>query len=371
MEAESVSRGRRWARPSAAGACAFATLVACGLAAGSGAGTTLISYADFSSVAGLKLNGDAAQAGTSLRLAADTVSQQGSAWAQAQLGTTESFESRFTADVHDSSSTPPIPADGMTFVIQSQGLSALGDTGNAHGYGGFPPVSPSVAVDVSLFPQSLSKKNEQFSIVSNGDLTAPLATATSSVLLYGAPFSVWVDYDAASHGLQVFVAQTATKPAAPLVSATVDLAAVVGPAAYAGFTASTGAFNADFDILDWTVDASSADTSPPTVSCSASPAVLWPPNNKLTAITTNVTVADTDSGAAGFSLLSVTSNEGDVSTESSGWSPGTADTSGFLQASRLGSGNGRTYTLMYEGQDNAGNKATCSATVVVPHDQGK
>ena len=84
-----------------------------------------------------------------------------------------------------------------------------------------------------------------------------------------------------------------------------------------------------------------------------------------------MTVADTDSGAAGFSLLSVTSNEGDVSTESSGWSPGTADTSGFLQASRLGSGNGRTYTLMYEGQDNAGNKATCSATVVVPHDQGK
>jgi hypothetical protein len=341
------------------------------LAAGSGAGTTPISYADFSSVTGLTLNGDAAQAGTSLRLAADTGFQQGSAWAQAQLDTTRSFESRFTADVHDSSSHPPIPADGMTFAIQSQGLSALGDVGSAHGYSGSPAVSPSVALDVSLFPQDLGHKNEQFSIASNGDLLTPLATATSSVLLYGAPFWVWVDYDATGHSLQVFAAQTATKPAAPLVSATVNLAAAVGPTAYAGFTASTGAFNADFDVLDWTVDASSADTTPPTVSCSAGPAVLWPPNNKLIAITTKVTVTDTDSGAAGFSLLSVTSNEGDVATESSGWAIGTADTSGFLQASRLGSGNGRTYTLTYEGRDNTGNKATCSATVAVPHDQGK
>lgn len=352
-------------RAGAAGACALATLVACALAAGAAA--TPISYADFSSVAGLTLNGDAAQAGTSLRLAADTGFQRGSAWAQAQLDTTRSFESRFAADVHDSSF---LPADGMTFAIQSQGPSALGDVGSAHGYAGSPPVSPSVAVDVSLFPQDLSQKNEQFSIVSNGDLLTPLATATSSVLLYGAPFWVWVDYDATGHSLQVFAAQTTTKPAAPVVSATVDLAAAVGPTAYAGFTASTGAFNADFDVLSWTVE-NVGDTTPPTVACSASPNVLWPPNNKLVAISTKVAVTDTGSGAAGFSLVSVASNEGNVAAEGSGWAIGTADTSGFLQASRLGSGSGRTYTLTYEGRDNAGNKATCSATVAVPHDQGK
>jgi hypothetical protein len=50
---------------------------------------------------------------------------------------------------------------------------------------------------------------------------------------------------------------------------------------------------------------------------------------------------------------------------------GTPDTSGFLQAARLGSGNGRVYTLTYQGTDNAGNTATCQATVTVPHDQGK
>ena len=123
-------------------------------------------------------------------------------------------------------------------------------------------------------------------------------------------------------------------------------------------------------MLSWTVE-NVGDTTPPTVACSASPNVLWPPNNKLVAISTKVAVTDTGSGAAGFSLVSVASNEGNVAAESSGWAIGTADTSGFLQASRLGSGSGRTYTLTYEGRDNAGNKATCSATVAVPHDQGK
>jgi hypothetical protein len=44
---------------------------------------------------------------------------------------------------------------------------------------------------------------------------------------------------------------------------------------------------------------------------------------------------------------------------------------GFLRASRLGSGRGRIYTLMYTGSDLAGNTASCTATVRVPHDQGE
>jgi len=180
---------------------------------------------------------------------------------------------------------------------------------------------------------------------------------------------MWVDYDAKAHSLQVFLGQSATKPAAPLVTAAVDLAGVVGPTAYAGFTAGTGGLDADFDLLSWSVQ-SLADTTPPSVACSASPAVLWPPDNKLVPISTTVTVTDAGSGPAGFTLVSVTSNEGDAGSESTGWAPGTPDTSGQLQAARLGSGNGRVYTLTYQGRDNAGNTANCSATVTVPHDQG-
>src|SRR5262249_17744517 len=290
-------------------------------------------------------------------------------WAETPVDTTKSFESRFSAVAYDGSSAP---ADGMTFAVQSSGLSALGGNGGNHGYGGTSAVSPSVAVDVSLYPQFLFGKNEQVSIAVNGNLKAPLATATSSAKLYGHPFWVWVDYDAGTHVLQVFLAQNATKPAAPLVSAPVDLAAAVGSSAYAGFTASTGIGRADFDLLGWTFDGSLVgDTTPPTVTCSASPAVLWPPNTKLISINSTVTVADADSGPAGFTLLSLTSNEGDVTAESSGWTTGTPDTGGSLQASRLGSGDGRVYTLTYQGSDNAGNTATCSTTVTVPHDQGK
>jgi hypothetical protein len=229
-----------------------------------------------------------------------------------------------------------------------------------------------VAVDVSLYPQFLFGKNEQFAIAANGNLKAPLAAATSSARLYGQPFWVWIDYDATAPVLQVFVAQSATKPAAPLVSAAVDLASAVGSTGYAGFTASTGVGRADFDLLGWTFQGSLVgDTTPPTVTCSASPAVLWPPNNKLVPVTTTVTVTDADSGPAGFILRSVISNEGDVDAESSGWTTGTPDTGGFLQASRLGSGDGRVYTLTYQGADNAGNTASCSTTVTVPHDQDR
>ncbi len=363
MEAGVSSRGR------VAGAAGLLVLVAAALfAAGATAGSPAINYPDFSSVAGLTLNGNAAQAGSSLRLAAATPLQHGSAWSQTKIDTTQPFESAFRADVHDGSAPP---ADGMTFAIQSQGLSALGDNGGAHGYASFvgAAITPSVALDISVYPNSNQGLAEKLSIVQNGNLFAPLASATSPAVLYGRPFQVWVDYDAKGHALQVFLSPSSTKPAAPLLSAPVDLAATVGSSAYAGFTAGTGGLDADFDVLGWTVQGLS-DTTPPTVSCSASPAVLWPPNNKLVPVTTQVSVADSGSGPAGFTLVSVTSNEGSIASESSGWTTGSPDTSGLLQAARLGSGNGRVYTLTYQGADSAGNTATCSTTVTVPHDQG-
>jgi hypothetical protein len=335
------------------------------MAATSSASSTSISYPDFTSTAGLQLNGFANQAGSALRLAPSTAFEAGSAWAEQQVSTTQSFESQFEIDIHGGS---VFPADGMTFALQSQGLSALGDTGGKHGYDGSPAVSPSVGVDISVFPQLVLLHNEQFGIVENGSLT-PVASAPSSVLLFGQPFTVWVDYDAKAHSLQVFVSQSSTKPTTPLVAANVDLAGTLGPAAYAGFTAATGALDTNFDVLGWTFQ-TSGDSTPPTVTCSASPATLWPPNNKLVGITTQVTVADAGSGPAGFMLLSVTSNEGSVGNESANWTLGSPDTSGSLQAARNGSGTGRVYTLTYQGTDKAGNTATCSTTVTVPHDQG-
>ncbi len=120
------------------------------------------------------------------------------------------------------------------------------------------------------------------------------------------------------------------------------------------------------------------DKTSPTLACSVSPNTLWPPNHKMVAVTASVTVTDLTSGSAGFILTSVTSSEpdeglgdGDFPNDIQGFIVGTSDTSGLLRAERSGIGNGRVYNLTYEGMDLAGNLATCSVTVTVPHDQRK
>jgi hypothetical protein len=119
------------------------------------------------------------------------------------------------------------------------------------------------------------------------------------------------------------------------------------------------------------------DTTPPVVTCSASPPSLWPPNHKLVNVTATVHVADAGSGPAGLTLVGATSSEpdngtgdGDTTGDIAGWTIGTADTAGQLRAERSGNGPGRVYTLTYRGRDAAGNTATCAAKVTVPHDQG-
>jgi hypothetical protein len=145
-------------------------------------------------------------------------------------------------------------------------------------------------------------------------------------------------------------------------------------------TASGGRFTVRFDAtstppitgLTGTVFAlGTFDTTAPTCTASASPGTLWPPNNKFIAVTLSAQIADGGSGPAGYQLVSVTTSEGLASSESRGFTLGTNDTAGELRAARSGSGSGRTYTLTYRASDGAGNTATCSAIVTVPHDQRK
>jgi hypothetical protein len=123
------------------------------------------------------------------------------------------------------------------------------------------------------------------------------------------------------------------------------------------------------------------DTTPPVVTCSASPRFLWPPNHKLVAVTTTVSVADALSGPGGFVLTAVTSSDPDKGhgdddddddrpNDIQGWTIATADTQGFLRAERSHEHRVRIYTLTYEGSDSAGNTATCVVTVKVAHDRG-
>lgn len=114
------------------------------------------------------------------------------------------------------------------------------------------------------------------------------------------------------------------------------------------------------------------DMTPPEISCSANPSVLWPPNNTMVPVRTNVDVTDTLSGTVSgsvFGLRPFTLTSVETSEPDSGWMTGFTDvrpTIGTLKAARAGSGSGRTYTLTYKGFDLAGNSSTCRATVLVP-----
>jgi hypothetical protein len=119
------------------------------------------------------------------------------------------------------------------------------------------------------------------------------------------------------------------------------------------------------------------DNVPPVVTCSVTPNNLWPPNHKLVDIQATVNVSDLHSGPAGFTLVFVTSSEADsgldnadVPNDIQNWVADTPDVVGQLRAERSDAGNGRTYTLTYEGKDLANNKALCTTTVTVPKNQG-
>jgi YVTN family beta-propeller protein len=113
------------------------------------------------------------------------------------------------------------------------------------------------------------------------------------------------------------------------------------------------------------------DKTQPTVTCTVSPNVLWPPDHKVVTVNTSVTVTDSLSGPGTFQLFSVTNSELDSGQgDIAGWTIGLPSTVGQLRAMRLGAGSGRTYTLTYRGFDTADNSATCSVVVSVPHDQG-
>ena len=118
----------------------------------------------------------------------------------------------------------------------------------------------------------------------------------------------------------------------------------------------------------------SYDTTAPSVSCSATPSKLKTSanNHKLVNIAASVNVTDNfgGSGADGFELVSVTSNQADsglgrddVPNDIQGWALGTADLSGQLRTERYGAD--RTYTLTYRGKDLVGNVQNCQATVRV------
>jgi len=107
----------------------------------------------------------------------------------------------------------------------------------------------------------------------------------------------------------------------------------------------------------------SNSTSMTVASLTASPNVLWPPNDRMVSV--KVTASASSCSAVKCKIVSVTSNE-----PAAGDSTITGDLTVNLRARRSGDGkSGRVYTIAVQCTDAAGNTTTKTVTVTVPHDQ--
>jgi hypothetical protein len=152
---------------------------------------------------------------------------------------------------------------------------------------------------------------------------------------------------------------------------------VVGTTAVVQLTVSLGVHSFNLTVTDTGGLTSTAatrvtvqDTTPPTLSVTASPNYLWPPNHKLVQITASVATSDACDANPKVQLVSITSSERNDSSdiEAIGGGQvafGTDVRSFLLRAERNDSSNPRVYTVTYRATDGSGNATLSSAQVLV------
>lgn len=234
-----------------------ALIGAASMGVAAGAFAAPIVYNDFSSVAGLQLNGSTAQVGNVLRLTPEAYNQSGTAFLSnpVSLAANVSFSSAFSFRI----STPTfgigdgdgIGADGITFIVQTNSSTA-GGAGGGIGYQGIPN---SVAIEFDTFDNGVfgnDPNGNHVGIDLNGNIqsvvTQPYATRFNNNSIYYA----FVDYDGDNKKLEVRVSTTNSRPTDALLAYNVDLVTVLGTSdAYVGFGSGTGSGVGNHDILSW------------------------------------------------------------------------------------------------------------------------
>ncbi|WP_193214553.1 CHRD domain-containing protein [Luteolibacter marinus] len=116
------------------------------------------------------------------------------------------------------------------------------------------------------------------------------------------------------------------------------------------------------------------DTVPPIItSVTPNPASLWPPNHKMKTVKVKVEAEDI-CGDVTTRIVEVSSNEDENATGDGNTAPDweiISDEKVKLRAERSGNGDGRIYTIVVEATDEAGNTATTTTEVTVPHSKAK
>lgn len=210
-------------------------------------------YGDFSDTSGLQINGSSAAVSdgtrTVLRVTPSLFNQSGSVFSTSPitLGSEYSFSTRFTFNFNNPQAGG---ADGLVFVVQPNS-NTVGGLGGGIGYSGIPN---SLGVEFDNWNNGSvdSNSDNHIGVDLNGNIASSALILSPFTLDGGTDLTAWVDYNGALDLLEVRFNNSAARPVAPLLSYTVDLAAVIGnPNAFVGFTSGTGSAAANHDVINW------------------------------------------------------------------------------------------------------------------------
>jgi hypothetical protein len=232
-------------------------------------------YPDFSSVAGLTFNGNAAQDGVVLRVTPDLEGQAGSVYyTTTKQHLAGGFDTTF--GIRMSGANPS--GDGMTFIIQDDSAGALGGGGSDLGFSSIPRSLVIEFDTFGFFPET----DNHISVQTRGtDPNSPediYSLAQSNVrtvdLNDGQSHAILIRYRPGV--LQVMLNGSDT----PIIDIVVDLENIGGASildgsgdAWVGFTAGTGAATENHDVEFWSFDEASFPL-PPGPCCTTSGCII-------------------------------------------------------------------------------------------------
>jgi hypothetical protein len=254
--------------------------------------------------------------------------------------------------------------DTLTYIWNWTGGSATG-------------VTPTVLFPVGSTTVTLTVSDSQFNATDTVNITV-LADTTSPIANAGPDVTVEVGAQVSLNGtatdnvstrfnftwsMNGTILKTETNVTTTVLTYNFSLGAHIVTLNATDEAGNTGSDN---------VTVTAVDTTPPEITATATPSVLWPPNHKCVEVKVSVTASDNAGPSPTITFVSIVSNEPDNGKGDGNTVNDMIKSDDFtfnLRAERSGSSSGRIYTITYKATDASGNFAVATATIEVPHNQ--
>lgn len=210
-----------------------------------------LKYDDFSDASLLQLNGGANIQDNLLVLTEAETWQMSSAYYGTKICLSDSlsFSTYFVFNITHPNTNH---GDGLTFTMQAQAKTALGNWGGGLGY---ETISPSFAIEFDTFKNRgySDYNNNHVGIDVNGNLTSSVyynLDSSNITIADGSNYHIWIDYN--DPRLEVRISKANQRPIEAILSYNLNARQIIGSnRIFIGFTAASGADAEKHAILSW------------------------------------------------------------------------------------------------------------------------